>query len=188
MSSYRHNRPGVGTDAYYVEKIQKILHSHHGTEIMGSPNKLLDYLFIGNYRDADNVDYLHRLGITHVLNCAAYRVKDDSPYSENSGIVGYLQFRADDDEHYDILQHFSMAKAFIDKCKRKGGKCLVHCAMGMNRSGAICAAYIMMDKRMDLLDVVTHLRKRRSNVLCNRGFQKQLVRFARMRGLINPID
>lgn len=91
---------------------------------------------------------------------------------------------AADDESYNMLQHFDRASQFIDRAKFGEGRCLVHCAMGINRSGAICAAYIIADQRMKLLDAVRLMKQRRGTVLCNRGFQRLLIRFARQRGLL----
>ncbi len=180
------NYDAYGTDDYYMRKIEDIIlkNGHDLNDYPSSPTKLLDHLYIGNYNDAGNVDYLRRLGITHVLNCAGIRTLH-SPYPPETGIVGYLQFHADDNESYDMLQHYTRAKAFIDNAKFKGGNVLVHCAMGINRSGLICAAYILDNKHMNLLDVMRLLKTRRRLILSNRGFRLQLVRFARRKGLLD---
>lgn len=147
--------------------------------------QLLDHVFIGGYRAADDVTALTQLGITHVLNCAAYRKSDENLYPSDSSIKHYMQFHADDAADYDILaKHFAEARRFIDNAKREGGRCLVHCAMGINRSGAICAAYIMVDRHWDLLSVMELLKKKRGRILANRGFQRELIRFAQDNGLL----
>ena len=173
----------VGSEQYYLGKIRDILF-HYSVNYPGSPTQLLDHVYIGGYHDAENVHYLKTLGITHVLNCAAYRKTHVNPYPRDSGIVEYEQFEADDDENYNILQHFPRARAFIDRAKYAGGKVLVHCAMGINRSGAISIAYVMVDQNLDLLDAIRRVKMKRNAVLCNRGFQRQLVRFARQKGLL----
>ncbi len=173
-----------GTDEYFVKKVEDIIHLNNVKEYPSSPTKLVDHLYIGGYSDAENVAYLRRLGITHILNCAAFRTLGGSPYPPETGIMGYLEFRADDDESYDMLQHFPRAKAFIDDARVRGGNVLVHCAMGINRSGLICAAYILVDKHMKLLDVMRLLKTRRKLILSNPGFRLQLVRFARQKGLL----
>ncbi len=173
-----------GTDEYYMKQLEDTLFGINFREYPGSPTKLTEYLYIGSYSDAENVSCLRKLGITHVLNCAAFRTLGGSPYPPETGIVGYVEFKADDSEMYDMLQHFPRAKTFIDDAKVKGGKVLVHCAMGINRSALICAAYIIADKKMNLLDVVKHLKSRRKIVLSNKGFRLQLVRFARQKGLL----
>ena len=64
---------------------------------------------------------------------------------------------------------------------------LVHCAMGINRSGAMCCAYLMADEKMPLLDAFQRMKHARGMVLCNRSFQKQLLRYARQKGHLQII-
>ena len=171
-------------DSVYQEEILYILETFPYCINKEGPTKLLDYLYLGGYKDAMDISLLKQLGITHVLNCAAYRKTDRSPYDRDSGILHYKQFYADDNESYNMLQHFNDAKTFLDHAKASGGRALVHCAMGINRGGAICAAYIMADQEMDLLETVRIIKQKRCTVLSNRGFQRQLVTFARKRGLL----
>ena len=104
----------------------------------------------GSYEDARDRRKLADLGITHVLNCAAWNNKN--PYIDHDTVTRYRQFFADDTPEYDMLQHVRDALAFIDEARRwrthgRAGKVLVHCAISVNRSGLIVAAYIMCDKR-----------------------------------------
>ena len=69
--------------------------------------------------------------------------------------------------------------------KRQNGCALVHCAQGINRSVAICAAYLMLQKGYTLLKTVLLLKRKRGAVLNNRAFQMQLVHFARSCGLLD---
>ena len=94
---------------------------------------------------------------------------------------------AQDSEDYDIKCHFAEAIAFLDDAKRVRGRSLVHCNLGVNRSGAVVAAYLMVSEHRTLLDVVRYLRSKRSLVLSNKGFRRQLVTFARERGLLDAV-
>ncbi len=176
----------IGTDEYYLCKIQEIILQQR-TRATSTPTRILDHLFLGNGRDAANYHYLSQLGITHVLNCAGRRRRGkqrpvSSPYPPGSGIVAYDQLEADDSEDYDVMQHYTRARAFIDRARRSGGKCLVHCVMGINRSVTLCTAYLMEKQRFRLLEAVRTMRQIRGIILTNRGFQKQLINFARKRG------
>ncbi len=179
-----------GTDEYFMDKMDDILLKSFPGSYPKVMTRLASHVYIGNYKDAENIPALRRSGITHVLNCAAFRVQSHSPYPPGSGIVGYLEFQADDSPTYNMMQHFQQAKMFIDDAKYKGGKVLVHCAMGINRSGLICAAYLMLDKNATLLEVIKYLRHKRQIVLANRSFRKQLVVFARQKGMLglSPIS
>jgi len=86
-----------------------------------------------------------------------------------------------------MKRHFPEAIAFLDDVRRLRGRSLVHCNLGVNRSGAVVAAYLMVSERRTLLDVVKYLRSRRALVLSNKGFRRQLVAFARERGLLDPV-
>jgi len=92
-----------------------------------------------------------------------------------------------DNEDYDMKRHFPEAIAFLDDVKRLRGRSLVHCNLGVNRSGAVVAAYLMVCERRTLLDVVRYLRSKRSFILSNKGFRRQLVTFARERRLLDPV-
>jgi len=63
----------------------------------------------------------------------------------------------------------------------------VHCALGINRSAAVCVAYLMVERRLALLDATRLIKDRRRIVLANKAFQRQLVRFARTRGLLGQL-
>ena len=176
-----------GDEHIYMREIRTILES---PPVVGPPrtvDQLNGHVFIGCQRNADDVATLRRLGITHVLHCAAPSSRVRSPYGRESGVDAFLALPAEDQTDYDITQHFAEAFAFLDKAKRRGGRALVHCNLGINRSGAVCAAYLMVDQRTNLLDVVRLLKAKRSVVLWNRGFRLQLVRFARSRRLLGPL-
>jgi hypothetical protein len=66
----------------------------------------------------------------------------------------------------------------------KRGLVLVHCAAGINRSGALAVAYVMHRERMPLLEAARHCAAQRGPLLWNRGFREQLVQFARAEGLL----
>ena len=128
-------------------------------------------------------------GITHVLNCAAEpnyeneNLEEESPYSKNTGLE-YCSFPGKDIHGYPILRHFPKAKEFIDAAKINGGKVLVHCEMGINRSAAICVAYILVDEKLTLLEVIKRVKRERRVILVNESFQRQLVEFAMEKNLL----
>lgn len=151
--------------------------------------QLCCHVFIGSQRNANDVSYLRRLGVTHVLNCAGVRGVEQrrSPYLRDSGIEGYFVIPAEDYEVFDIGRYFCQTNEFLDEVRRLGGLALVHCNLGINRSGAVCTAYLMHSQHFPLLRVTHLLKSKRSLVLCNRGFRRQLVEYARRIGLLDPI-
>ena len=174
-------------DYIYLRQMKTVLDSPPNRGPPQMPTQLAKHLFIGTLKNADDISLLQTLGITHVINCAGTRNFDltKSPYSNDSGITNFFMIPAEDHADYDIMHHFSDAFAFLDRCKKLGGKALVHCNLGINRSGAICAAYMMVDQHIPLLEVISVLKSKRSVVICNKGFRRQLVRFARAKGLLD---
>ena len=108
--------------------------------------------------------------------------------SKDSDMKMYAQFYSLDNASYPVLDHFSDARSFIDRARLDGGKAFVHCQMGVNRSATICAAYIMVDEQLDLLSTVEMMQKKRGLTLVNYNFRRQLVEFARNRGLLEKIS
>lgn len=178
-------------DRKFLEKVKDILtdssYVKNRMRASNGPGHILDHVLIGNKQDAHNIRMLQRLKVTHVLNCAA---KPESRYDgyknpyEETGIK-YLGIEACDNEYYPILMHFCQAKAFIDGCLREQGRVLVHCEMGVNRSGAICVAYTMVHEGISLLQALRLVKFERPVLLCNEGFQKQLIEFAREKELLH---
>lgn len=96
-----------------------------------------------------------------------------------------LDIRSQDTESYDIFaEDVPRALDFIQSCLKVGGRMLVHCAAGRNRSVTVCAAWMMYEERMMLVDVVRLLARRRGLVLDNNAFLVGLVRIARAEGLL----
>ena len=77
------------------------------------PIQLLDHVYIGSQRNADNLDVLRSHGITHVLNCAGLRRYDftRSPYPKDAGIKGFLMFSAEVKNFYWFLRCTSVGCA-----------------------------------------------------------------------------
>ena len=86
-----------------------------------------------------------------------------------------------------LENHLEECRAFIQQCRDAGGKCVVHCQAGANRSGVIVAAEIMLTEQKTVIETVCHCRKRRGDtLLCNESFVKDLVQLARKQNLLGP--
>ena len=171
----------------YMEKLSEILHRYNGSRAGTGPAKLLNHLYLGNLSDAFDVELLKKLKITGIINCAAvkdYSAIEDNPYEEGSGITEYVEFEALDNPSYPMLRHYKHAEQFINRVKDAGGRVLVHCELGINRSGALCVAYMMVTQDLTLLEAVRAVKAERSVLLTNQGFVKQLYNFAEERELL----
>ena len=63
----------------------------------------------------------------------------------------------------------------------------MHCALGINRSATICVGYLMSDQKYTLLRAVQTVKDKRNLCLTNKGFQIQLITYARRKRLLDPL-
>ena len=148
------------------------------------PTKIFNHLLIGSCEDARDLDLLKSLNVTHVLNCAAGTTGTSKRYYGNS--VVYEEFWGEDDFDYDITQHFYDAIEFIERARKNNGVVLVHCIMGINRSGAVCVAYAMKHRSVGVVEATRLVKQRRGALLSNHSFQEQLVKYARRNKMLDP--
>ena len=102
-------------------------------------------------------------------------------------------------EGYDMLgNHLEECMQFINSCAAAGGKTVIHCVAGINRSGVIAAAVHLLtavtmnvagengpQTERNILKTVAHCRQQRgNNFLWNHSFQLQLALLARKQNLL----
>ncbi|ESZ93255.1 hypothetical protein SBOR_6355 [Sclerotinia borealis F-4128] len=62
----------------------------------------------------------------------------------------------------------------IDKSLQEGRGVLVHCGLGISRSGTIVLGYVMREKNLNREQALLFVRAKRSRVYPNTGFWEQL--------------
>ena len=72
----------------------------------------------------------------------------------------------------------SISFQFIELARLAGGKCLIHCMAGINRSGALAVAYVMVHLDVGPVTATRIVFSARKPVLTNEGFVRSLVTFA----------
>merc|ERR1711998_225530 len=85
-----------------------------------------------------------------------------------------------------VSQHLARASAFIRKARDEGGRCLIHCQAGVNRSACLAVAELMLSERLPVVQAVARSKKARGVLLSNHSFQAQLVALARANDLLGP--
>eukprot|EP01006_Ploeotia_vitrea_P066796 TRINITY_DN95739_c0_g1_i1.p1 TRINITY_DN95739_c0_g1~~TRINITY_DN95739_c0_g1_i1.p1 ORF type:complete len:203 (+),score=18.72 TRINITY_DN95739_c0_g1_i1:26-610(+) len=121
-------------------------------------------------------EFIRKNGITHILNCAGEEQCKLTKLVEN---VQYHVIDAEDDEEYNMLQHYDEAEQFITSGIQAGGKVVVHCGAGVNRSVTLCVAYMVAHEGVNLMDAIIPIRHQRRIILLNPAFRRQLVNFAK---------
>eukprot|EP00927_Polykrikos_kofoidii_P059662 TRINITY_DN54803_c0_g1_i1.p1 TRINITY_DN54803_c0_g1~~TRINITY_DN54803_c0_g1_i1.p1 ORF type:complete len:290 (-),score=32.64 TRINITY_DN54803_c0_g1_i1:294-1079(-) len=134
------------------------------------PDKLREYLFIGAVGAAHNVEGLQKLGITHVLNTA-----DDVEDAHPETFECLRLMIKDGGEDATIVENFDIATDFVRLAIRSGGKVLIHCLFGMNRSATIAMAILMNLEAWQLSQTYDHIVKQRPKVKLKQGNKEKLA-------------
>lgn len=121
-----------------------------------------------------------RQGISAVLNCGA-------PFVEYPPEILHSQLQCEDTEGYPLLaRHLDECLTFIEKCEAEHKGLLLHCVMGLNRSTAVAVAFLVLNRRVPLLEAVGRVWRVRGGlpILTNRSFRLELICLAHMAGLL----
>ncbi|XP_064207343.1 uncharacterized protein si:dkey-175m17.7 [Anguilla rostrata] len=136
---------------------------------------ILPFLFLGNERDAQDLDLLLRLNIGFVVNVTTHLPL----YHLDSGLVRYKRLPATDNSRQNLRQYFEEVFEFIEEAHQTGRGVLVHCQAGVSRSATIVIAYLMKHTLMTMMDAYKYVRSRRPVVSPNLNFMGQLLEFER---------
>jgi hypothetical protein len=127
-----------------------------------------DNIFMGSAVAANNFDLLKRNGITHIL-AIGYNLEeffpDDFEYLLLNGI--------EDRPGFIIIPYFAQCFTFLESA----GRAFVHCHKGLSRSATVIIAYEMFRNERSFDTVLDEIRRSRSFIMPNIGFQSQLKLF-----------
>lgn len=137
-----------------------------------------DKLFLTNFRGAESLEDLRRVGCTHIVAVGAEFVNNESNHAASSLKVKFWNKDVTDDEEQGALlgQSLRDAAGFIRKAlKKKKGVCVVHCAAGISRSATVVLGYLMLHRGQSLRDAFALLHSSRSCIWPNEGFMQALI-------------
>uniref|UniRef100_A0A4W5QYW2 protein-tyrosine-phosphatase n=1 Tax=Hucho hucho TaxID=62062 RepID=A0A4W5QYW2_9TELE len=140
---------------------------------------ILPFLFLGNERDAQDLDLLLRLNISYVVNVTTHLPL----YHLGSGLVHYKRLPATDNSKQNLRQYFEEVFDHLfsstEEAHQSGRGVLIHCQAGVSRSATIVIAYLMKHTLMTMTDAYKYVRGRRPVVSPNLNFMGQLLEFER---------
>jgi len=128
-------------------------------------------LLIGNHRDSQDLTFLNRQGVSHIL-CSAGELAPAFP-----GKFSYKHVGADDVPNYNMSRHFDHAADYVHNAIQNGGTVFIHCAAGISRSVTLALAYLMKHEGMKLSEAFALVKGRRFIANPNHGFMRQLREF-----------
>jgi hypothetical protein len=103
-----------------------------------APSEVLPgFLWLGSASDARDAEFVDSAGITHILNSADASARSGLLDRESRSLVGMQLDARDDDRCQIVAEHLLTASAFIEAASEAGGRVLVHCHAGINRSAAV---------------------------------------------------
>lgn len=129
-----------------------------------------DFMWLGSDLIARDKETLGKIGITHVINCAADYSED---YMKSDGVT-YKSYHLKDHVAEDISCVFYDAIEFIQNVKRQKGKVYVHCVQGISRSATIIIAYKIFTEKCTYEEAYEYMKSRRGCVNPNLKFILQL--------------
>ena len=145
--------------------LYKIHYNTHATEIF-------NWLYLGTFENACDIEELKRIKATHILNCAFECINKNLASN-----IKELHLKIHDYKDFQLFDFFEKGNDFINKCKNEGGVILVHCKYGISRSVSIIISYLIKYMGYSTDDAFDLVRKKRGQINPNEGFREQLYSY-----------
>ncbi|CAF1257970.1 unnamed protein product [Rotaria sordida] len=126
---------------------------------------------------------LEELGIQHIINVSHIRLDKDIVDKYN-----VLWINLKDNFRENIQQHFDRTNEFLQTCKNKNEKVLIHCQSGISRSTSVILAYLLRYHHDTLHNAYGYLLERRCMARPNDGFLLQLIRYEKELQIRKTVD
>ncbi|KAF1773379.1 Protein-tyrosine phosphatase-like [Phytophthora cactorum] len=161
-----------------------------GTATCQDPTVIMNHVLLGSRENAEDSRLLNMLGITHIY-WKQLRRRVHLPQAEPTRCPGRR-----------IDPHFQTVAKFIKRVERLRGRVLIHCisgecwilclyiigsgnlpaiqCTGVSRSPALLIAYLMIDKKIPLLEAYNMVKRKRHIVQPNQAFRLQLAKYELM--------
>jgi len=124
-------------------------------------NQITDRVWLGNYVEASNKEFMTRNKIRVIINCSK-----DIPFYFSEDVVPY-QYRipVDDDRQPESMRIMYSYLPKITEMMRehvlRGDNIYVHCHAGMQRSACVVVCYVLSLCRMNVEEAIQFVKSRR---------------------------
>jgi hypothetical protein len=139
-------------------------------------SEILSGLYLGNARDAEDLNLLKQNQIKTVINISTSipcAFEDDKTFE-------YLRVPCHDTCKQNILQHFETTFEYIHKRLLADKKILVHCQGGVSRSPSFIIGYLMRHHSKTFDEAHNLVKTKRSIINPNLNFLGQLTQYQQM--------
>ena len=130
---------------------------------------IIDNIYLGDFRTADDINLLKEYNITHIINCA-FNLPNRFPNE-----ITYKRLDLRDEPNQPIIEKLEEAYEFIKENKDKN--IFVHCVFGKSRSGSVVIFYIMKEKKLNFQEAKNYVKNIRNIVEPNSGFELELNKY-----------
>ena len=139
------------------------------------PSKIFEWLYLGTFKNACNIEELNEIGITHILNCAYECHNEKLPK-----YIKEMHLKISDVNHFNLLGYFEETNKFMNDCKLNGGIMLVHCKLGISRSATFIIAFLIKYYRFTVKSALNFVKQKRKQINPNFGFMLQLEKYEKL--------
>lgn len=136
-----------------------------------TPVRIAEWLFLGNHKDSESHETLKSNNIECILN-ATIECKNKFPK-----LYDYKKIPVCDTVKTNIKFYFDDAANYLENCRIKGKKVLVHCYMGRSRSTSCILAYFIKYKGYSYESAYLHVKSLKADIQPNEGFVRQLRQY-----------
>jgi len=129
--------------------------------------EVLSQLYLGTEQDAQQVEKLLGLGITHIIS-----IVGGGRYKEFYPKHMYIPLR--DNGSSDLLEKLDDSYDFAMESQQPGNKLFIHCQLGQNRSASFVIGFLMKSRNLSLHEAYTFLKEKRELIHPHKKYIEQL--------------
>lgn len=151
--------------------------------------QLMRWLWLSNHESVENAKNMLDMDVTDVLstNAMSESTRSSLQLRLKRVAIRHHYVKGQDEEGYDMIgKHWEECLAILRRVRESGGRIVVHCVAGANRSGLIACAALMVLEQRPVLEVVHTVKQKRGYLLTNESFRRQLCELAAAEGLLGP--
>ena len=133
-------------------------------------SQVLPWLYLGSQEAAGDEELLRHHRISHSLNLGS----SSSSREQWTWPVVERSLELQDTPEQRIDRAVAEGTRFLQECKARGGRVLVHCSAGESRSPTLVIAFLISTRGCSFLEAFSLVRERRPSINLNPSFVAQL--------------